>query len=126
MTDNPPPEKVVHDVMNRLRADGYEVGLNAGDYVDAFPEHVQETKRQLDAEDLRACFLVAYREGHTDYSSAVSVDDSVAWGVIQIQMLGAHFRTVLDALSLSTTDLVSAMVDEALAVDELEEADDRP
>jgi hypothetical protein len=32
-------------------------------------------------------------------------------------MLGAHFRSVLEATGLDTTDLIDAMVDEALAID---------
>lgn len=36
----------------------------------------------------------------------------------QIQMLGAHFRSVLEASGLETTTLVDAMVDEAIAIEE--------
>lgn len=115
--DDPPEIKAVHDLATALRNDGYTVGLDAEDVVEDFDEHVTAAQAQLDAGDLAAYYVIAHREGQTDYSSSVIVDDSVAWGVVQIEMLGAHFRTVLDALPLDTTELVEAIVDEAITID---------
>lgn len=120
MPDETPKIKAAHDVVDALRAEGYTVGFDSDDVVEDFDEHAGEAQDQLDAEDLAAFFVVAHREGQTDYSSSVVLEDEVAWGLVQIEMLGAHFRTVLDALPLSTTELVDAMVDEAIAADEME------
>jgi hypothetical protein len=118
MADDTPDLKAVHDLQTALRNEGYTVGFGADDVVADFDDHVHDAQAQLDADDLAAFFVIAHREGQTDYASSVIVDDEVAWGVTQIQLLGAHFRTVLDALPLDTTDLIDAMVDEALTLDE--------
>lgn len=115
---DPPRVKAAHDLATALRNEGYTVGFDADDVVEDFDDHAAAARGQLDADDLAAFFVVAHREGQTDYSSSVVVRDDVAWGVTQIEMLGAHFRTVLEALPLETTDLIDAMVDEALTVDE--------
>lgn len=119
MTDDDPSKvEAAHDLATTLRNEGYTVGFDSSDVVEEFDEHVDAAQQQLDAEDLGAFFVVAHRDGQTDYSSSVVLDHDVAWGVIQIEMLGAHFRSVLDALPLDTTALVEAMVDEALTIDE--------
>ena len=118
MNDDPPTVKAAHDLATALRNDGYTVGFNAEDVVEDFDEHADQAQAQLDADDLAAFFVVAHREGQTDYSSSVVVRDDVAWGVTQIEMLGAHFRTVLEALPLDTSELIDAMVDEAVTIDE--------
>lgn len=115
--------KAAHDVVTTLRNEGYTVGFDSEDVVEDFDEHISQGKQQLDADDLGAFFIVAHREGQTDYGSSVVLGDDVVWGLIQIEMLGAHFRAVLDALPLTATDLVDAMVDEAIAVDDIEVED---
>lgn len=119
MTDNP-EVKAAHDLATALRNEGYTVGFDSSDVVEEFDDHTVAAQRMLEADDLGAFFVVAHREGQTDYSSSVVVDDNVAWGVIQIEMLGAHFRTVLNALPLDTSELIEAIVDEALTIDEME------
>jgi hypothetical protein len=124
MSDDRTPEvKAAHDLATSLRNDGYTVGFDSSDVVEDFDEHVDAGQQLLDADDLGAYFVVAHREGQTDYSTSVVLEDNVAWGVIQIEMLGAHFRTVLDALPLDTSDLIEAMVDEALTINENDEFD---
>lgn len=126
MTDGDQPDRIeapsdvqaAHDLTTSLRADGYSVGFDVDDVVADFPEHKQQATELLEGDDVSSFFLVVERGESADYSTSVIVDDDVVWGVSQIQMLGAHFRTVLDALPLSTTDLVSAVVDEALTIDE--------
>lgn len=122
-SEPPPKVKAVHDVVTALRNDGYTVGFDSDDVVEDFDEHVAQGQQQLDADDLAAYFVVAHREGQTDYGTSVVLGDDVVWGLIQVEMLGAHFRAVLDALPLSTTDLIDAMIDEAIAVDDMEGED---
>jgi gamma-glutamyltranspeptidase len=112
--------KAVHDLAVSLRNDGYEVGLDAEDIVEDFNEHVENGRALLDEDDLSGYFVVAHREGQTDYASSVIVEDSVAYGIVQIEMLGAHFRTVLEALPMNTSELVDAMVDEAITIDTMD------
>jgi len=124
MSDKRTPEvKAAHDLAVSLRNDGYTVGFDSSDVVEDFDQHVDAGRDLLEADDLGAYFVVAHREGQTDYSSSVVLKDDVTWGIVQIEMLGAHFRTVLDALPLDTTDLIEAMVDEALTIDENDELD---
>ena len=123
-SDDEPAVKAAHALVTSLRADGRTVGFDSSDVVEDFDDHVAAGQDLLDAEDLGAFFVVAHRDGQTDYSTSVVLQDNVAWGVIQIEMLGSHFRTVLDALPLDTTDLIEAMVDEALTIDDMEEGDD--
>ena len=115
--------KAVHDIAVSLRNDGYTVGFDSSDVVEDFDDHVEAGRELLDADDLGGYFVVAHRQGQTDYASSVIVRDPVAHGVVQIEMLGAHFRTVLEALPLNTTELVEAIVDEAITVDEMEDGD---
>jgi len=122
-SDSPPTLEAAHDLATSLRNEGYTIGYGRSDVVDDFDEHVQAAHDQLDVEDLGAFFVVAHRDGQTDYSSSVVLQNDLAWGLIQIEMLGAHFRTVHDALPLSTSKLVSAMVDEALTIDDMEGTD---
>lgn len=116
--------KAVHDLSVSLRNDGYTVGFDSSDVVEDFDDHVEAGRELLDADDLGGYFVVAHRQGQTDYASSVIVRDPVAHGVVQIEMLGAHFRTVLEALPLNTTELVEAIVDEALTVDDMEDDDE--
>lgn len=116
-------EKVsnAHELVTALRNDGYTVGFDASDVVDEFDENIEKTRELLDGDELAGYFLVAARDGRTDYSSSVVVDDPVVHGVTQIQMLGAHFRVVLEHTGLDTSSLVDAMVDEAITIDEPDE-----
>lgn len=120
-SDDPPEVKAAHDIATTLRNDGYTIGFGSSDVVDDFDDHAIAAKRMLDVEDLGAFFVVSHRDGQTDYSTSVVLRDDVAWGVIQIEMLGAHFRAVLEALPLDTSDLIDAMVDEAITIDENED-----
>lgn len=120
MTDDPPELKALHDISLALRADGYTVGFDASDLNDDFTDHVTESKRLLDVDDLGGYFIVAHRDGQTDYASDVVVEDSLAYGIVQIEMLAAHFRAVHETLPLSVGDLVDAMVDEAVTVEDNE------
>lgn len=113
--------KAAHDLAVSLRNDGYTVGFDSDDVVEDFDQHVQDAQELLEADDLSGFFVVAHREGQTDYASSVVVNDSVAWGVVQIEMLGSHFRTIVDALPLGTTELVESIVDEALTIDDVED-----
>lgn len=113
--------KKAHELTTKLRADGYSVGFDADDLVDDFDDHREQSIALLEADDVSAFFLVVERDQQTDFSSSVVVSDPVVYGVSQIQMLGAHFRTVLDNTGLETTELVESMVDEALVIDETTE-----
>lgn len=119
MSEDPPKVKAAHDVVDSLRAEGYTVVLHTSDVVDDFEHGVERSKELLEADDLAACFVVAHREGQTDYGTTVVVNDSTIWGLIQIEMLGAHFRTVHDALPLDVDELVDAMIDEAVSTEEV-------
>lgn len=109
--------KAAHELTTKLRADGYSVGFDADDLVEDFDDHREQAHEVLDGDDVSAYFLVVERGQNADFSSSVVVDDPVVYGVSQIQMLGAHFRTVLDNTGLDTSELVESMVDEALAID---------
>ena len=113
--------RAAHDLSTTLRNKGYSVGFDTDDLVEDFDEHTASGQALLDADDLGAFFVIAHRQGQTDYGSSVVLDDSLAYSLIQIEMLGSHFRTVLDTLPLSTTELVDAMVDEALTIDDMED-----
>ena len=117
-TGAPDDVELAHDLTTTLRADGYTVGFDSSDVVGDFDEHKQTAGELLEGDDVSSFFLVVERGETTDYSTSVIVADSTVWGVSQIQMLGAHFRTVLDSLPLSTETLISAMVDEAVTIDE--------
>jgi hypothetical protein len=121
MADDPSDVKAAHDIATALRNDGYTIGFDSADVVKDFDSHVAAAQSNLDADDLGAFFVVAHRDGQTDYATSVILEHDVAWGVIQIEMLGSHFRTVLEALPLDTTDLIEAMVDEALVIDDTTE-----
>lgn len=121
MSDALEDVKAAHDLAVSLRNDGYTIGFDSSDVVEDFDDHVNAGRELLEADDLSGYFTVAHREGRTDYSSSVVVRDPVAHGVVQIEMLGAHFRAVLEALPLETTELVEAVVDEAIAIDEYDE-----
>lgn len=112
--------QAVHDLSMALRNEGYSVGLDSSDYVEDFDEHAAEAQDLLDVDDLGGFFVISHRQGQTDYATSVVVDDNVAWGLVQIEMLGAHFRTVLQALPVDTSDLVNAMVDEALTIEDMD------
>ena len=121
MADDPSDVKAAHDIATALRNDGYTVGFDSSDVVEDFDDHVAAAQADLNPDDLGAFFMVAHRDGQTDYATSVVLEHDVAWGVIQIEMLGAHLRTVLEALPLDATDLIEAMVDEALVIDDLED-----
>ena len=123
MADDPSDVKAAHDIATALRSDGYTIGFDSSDIVEDFDDHVAAAQADLDADDLGAFFTVAHRDGQTDYATSVVLKHDVAWGVVQVEMLGAHFRTVLEALPLDSTDLIKAMVDEALVIDNLENDD---
>lgn len=112
-----------HQLVDALRADGYSVGLAGEDapLVDDFDSHVADGQAVLDADDLSAYFVAAQVGAETNYAAACVVDDPVVWGVSQIQLLGAHFRAVHDALGVDVDTLLDAMVDEALAIDDVED-----
>ena len=116
--------KAAHEIATTLRNKGYTVGFDGSDLVDDFDEHIATGQQMLEPDDLSGFFVVAHRDGQTDYSSSIAVEDNVAFGVLQIEMLGAHFRTVLDTLPLDTTTLVEAMVDEAITIDHQSYEDD--
>lgn len=116
--DAPDNVQAAHALTTALRAEGYTIGFDTEDIVEDFDEHREMAAALLDEDDVAAFFITVAREGQTDYSSSVIVDDSTVWGVTQIQLLGAHFRTVLDTLPLSTTELVDAIVDEAVTIEE--------
>lgn len=126
MTDEEPERihgpsdvELAHDLTTSLRADGYTVGFDTDeDVVDGFDDHKQEAAELLEGDDVSSFFLVVERGENADYATSVIVEDNVVWGLAQIQMLGAHFRTVLDALPFGTEGLISAIVDEALTIDE--------
>jgi len=114
----PSEEKRAHELITTLRNDGYDVAYGA-DTNDAFDDHVAEARAALDEPDaLMGYYLVAMAEGQTDYYSSTVVEGSTAMALAQIQMLGAHFRSVLEATGLETTTLVDAMVDEAITIEE--------
>lgn len=113
--------KRAHELITTLRNAGYDVAYGAGTN-DAFPEHVDTAREALaDPETLMGYYLVVMADGTTDYYSSTVLEGSTAMHVAQIQMLGAHFRSVLEATGLETTQLVSAMVDEMITI---EDADD--
>ena len=117
MTDEQEEAKRAHELITALRNDGYDVAYGAPTNED-FPEHVDIARDALeDPDELMGYFLVAMTEGQTDYYSSTVLGGGTPVAVAQIQMLGAHFRSVLEATGLDTTDLVDAMVDEALAID---------
>lgn len=116
MTDGESAKRA-HELLTALRNDGYEVAYGA-DTNEDFPEHVGVARDALeDPDQLMGYFLVAMTEGQTDYYSSTVLEGGTPMAVAQIQMLGAHFRSVLEATGLDTTVLVDAMVDEALAID---------
>ena len=117
MTDEQEEAKRAHTLITALRNDGYDVAYGA-DTNEDFPEHVDVAREALEEPaELMGYFLVAMTEGQTDYYSSTVLGGGTPVALAQIQMLGAHFRTVLEATGLDTTDLIDAMVDEALAID---------
>ena len=120
----PDDVKAAHDLGVKLRADGYSVGFEADDVLDeqTFADHKEQAAKTLFDEDVASFYLAVERDQHTDYSTSCIVQDQSVWGISQIQMLGAHFRMVHDALPLSTSELIDAMVDEAITIDEDEDA----
>jgi hypothetical protein len=123
MTDEQEETKRTHELITALRNDGYDVAYGT-DANEDFPDHVDIARNALENPDeLMGYFLVAMAEGQTDYYSSTVLEAGTPMAVAQIQMLGAHFRAVLDTTGLDTTDLIDAMVDEALAVNEGENDD---
>jgi len=112
----PDQTKRAHELITALRNDGYDVAYGA-DANDAFPEHVGQARDALNADELMGYYLVAMAEGQTDYYSSTVLEGSTASAIAQIQMLGAHFRSVKEATGLETAALIEAMVDEALTID---------
>jgi hypothetical protein len=117
MTDEQEETKRAHELITALRNDGHDVAYGV-DTNEDFPEHVGIARDALeDPDELMGYFLVAMTEGQTDYYSSTVLGSGTPVALAQIQMLGAHFRSVLEATGLDTTDLIDAMVDEALAID---------
>lgn len=114
--------KRVHELITTLRNGGWSVAYGADGNED-FPEQVAAARDALEPEDLMGYYLVAMEPEQTDYYSSTVVEGGTAMAVAQIQMLGAHFRSVLEATGLDTRDLVDAMVDEAVTI---EGVDDGP
>jgi len=112
--------KAAHDIALALRNDGYSIGYDSDDVLEDFDEHVEHGQDLLDPDDLGGFFVVAHRDGQTDFGTSVVLRDEVAYGVVQIQMLGAHFRAVHDTLPLDVETLVDAMIDEALTISDLD------
>lgn len=110
--------KRVHELITSLRNDGYTIAYGAPENED-FQEHVDEARDALDPEDLMGFYLVVMGPEQNDYYGSTVVEGGTATALSQIQMLGSHFRSVLEYTGLSTTDLIDAMVDEALTVDEV-------
>ncbi|KOX94237.1 hypothetical protein [Halorubrum tropicale] len=109
--------KRAHKLIAALRNDGYDVAYGA-DTNEDFPDHVGVARDALeDPDELMGYFLVAMTEGQTDYYSSTVLGDGTPVALAQIQMLGAHFWSVLETTSLDTTDLIDVMVDEALTID---------
>jgi deoxyribodipyrimidine photolyase-like uncharacterized protein len=112
--------KRVHELITTLRNDGYDVAYGADENND-FPEHVAQACEALEPDELMGYYLVVMAPETTDYYSSSVVGGGTAMGVTQIQMLGAHFRSVLEATGLETTQLVDAMVDEAVTIGEVDD-----
>jgi hypothetical protein len=118
MSDDEEETKHAHKLITALRNDGYDIAYGA-DTNEDFPEHVGIARDALkDTDELMGYFLVAMTEGQTDYYSSTVLGGGTPVALAQIQMLGAHFRSVLKATGLDTTDLIDSMVDEALAVED--------
>lgn len=116
--------KRAHELINAMRADGYEVAYS-GRVNDDFPEHVAAGREQLENPDeLMGYFLVSMAEGQTDYSASTVVGEGTPSMVAQIQMLGAHFRALYDSSGMDVEMLVNSMIDEALEIDELSEEEE--
>jgi hypothetical protein len=117
MSDDGEEAKRAHELITSLRNDGYDVAYGA-DINEDFSEYVGIARDALeDPDELMGYFLVAMTEGQTDYYSSTVLGSGTPVALAQIQMLGAHFRSVLEATGLDTTDLIDAMADEALAID---------
>lgn len=109
--------KRTHELITALRNDGYDVAYGTAANED-FPEHVDAARDALeDPSELMGYYLVAMAEGQTDYHASTVLGGGTPAAIAQIQMLGTHFRTVLEATGLDTTQLIDAMVDEALAIE---------
>lgn len=117
MTDR---SKRTHELITALRNDGYSVAYGA-DTNDDFPNHVAAARDALDAEELMGYYLVAMAPETTDYYSSTVVEGGTEMAIAQIQMLGAHFRSVLEFTGLETTQLVDAVVDEAITIEETDD-----
>lgn len=113
----PDRSKRVHELITALRNDGYAVAYGADENAD-FPDHVVQAREALKPDEAMGYYLVVMAPGTTDYYSSTVVEGGTAVGVTQIQMLGAHFRSVLEATGLDTTQLVDAMIDEAITIEE--------
>lgn len=113
--------KRVHDLLTSLRNDGVDVAYGGGENTD-FPDHVDTAQQALeDPDELMGYYLVVMAEGQTDYYSSTVLEGGTAMAITQIQMLGVHFRSVLEATGLDTTDLIDAMIDEALTIEEVDD-----
>ncbi len=108
-------------MITALRNEGYTVSYSGAVNSD-FEKHVEEAKKPLEEpDDLMGFYLLAMLEGRTDYYSSTVLGGGPPSAIAQIQMLGSHFRSVLDSTGLETTTLVEAMVDEALTIDDSEQ-----
>jgi len=116
----PERSKRVHELITALRNDGYTVAYGT-DENDDFAEHVAQAREALKPNELMGYYLVVMAPETTDYYSSTVVGGGTAMGVTQIQMLGAHFRSVLGATGLETTQLVDAMIDEAVTIGEVDD-----
>jgi len=113
--------KRVHELITTLRNDGYNVAYGAAENED-FAEHAKLAREALEADGLMGYYLTVMAPGQTDYYSSTVVEgQESAMALAQIQMLGSHFRTVLEATGLDTTTLIDAMVDEALTIEEIDD-----
>ena len=112
--------KRVHELITALRNDGYTVAYGAEENGD-FPEHVAQAREALEADELMGYYLVVMAPETTDYYSSTIVEGGTAMAVTQIQMLGTHFRSVLEATGLETTQLVYVMVNEAVTIGEVDD-----
>jgi hypothetical protein len=112
--------KRVHELITALRNEGYSVAYGTEENGD-FPKHLAQAREALESDELMGYYLVVMAPGTTDYYSSTVVGSGTAAAVTQIQMLGAHFRSVLETTGLETTRLVDAMVDEAVTIEEVDD-----
>ena len=112
--------KGMHDLGIALRNEGYKLDFGASRSTD-FEDHVTQAKALLDVDDLDGCFVLTHRDDQISYVGSVDAANPFTDDITHLEMLGVHFRTVLTKTSLSTTELVDAIVDEALAAGEVDD-----